>query len=96
MKSELAWAHVVWPVAVRKFRKEVESVVNESGLRVNLKHVGCVGMCHQVPLVEIVPNEGEPTLYAKVKPEDVKNIVERHFEAPGFLTKTKNKLFAFG
>ena len=75
-----------------EIRKEVESVVNESGLRVNLKHVGCVGMCHQVPLVEVVPNEGEPILYAKVKPEDVKNIVESHFEAPGFFTKTKNKL----
>jgi NADH:ubiquinone oxidoreductase subunit F (NADH-binding)/NADH:ubiquinone oxidoreductase subunit E/NAD-dependent dihydropyrimidine dehydrogenase PreA subunit len=75
-----------------EIRKEVESVVNENGLRVKLKHVGCVGMCHQVPLVEIVPNEGEPTLYAKVKPEDVKNIVESHFEAPGFFTKAKNKL----
>jgi NADH:ubiquinone oxidoreductase subunit F (NADH-binding)/NADH:ubiquinone oxidoreductase subunit E/NAD-dependent dihydropyrimidine dehydrogenase PreA subunit len=75
-----------------EIQKEVESVVNESGLRVNLKHVGCVGMCHQVPLVEVVPNEGESTLYAKVKPEDVKNIVESHFEAPGLFTKAKNKL----
>ena len=78
-----------------EIREEVESVVNESGLRVTLKHVGCVGMCHQVPLVEVVPNEGEPILYAKVKPEDVKNIVESHFEAPGILTKAKNKLLHF-
>lgn len=76
----------------QEIQEEVESVVNESGLHVNLKHVGCVGMCHQVPLVEIVPNEGEPTLYAKVKPEDVKNIVEKHFDAPGLATKLKNKL----
>lgn len=76
-----------------EIRKEVESVVNESGMRVSLKHVGCVGMCHQVPLVEIVPNEGETRLYAKVKPEDVKDIVENHFEAPNFFTRTKNKLF---
>ena len=76
----------------QEIQEEVESVVNHSGLRVKLKHVGCVGMCHQVPLVEIVPNEGEPTLYAKVKPEDVKNIVENHFEAPGLVTKLKNKL----
>lgn len=75
-----------------EIRREVEKVALENDLRVNLKHVGCVGMCHQVPLVEIVPNEGEPTLYAKVKPEDVKNIVENHFEAPGILTKAKNKL----
>jgi NADH:ubiquinone oxidoreductase subunit E len=78
----------------QEIQDEVESVVNESGLRVKLKHVGCVGMCHQVPLVEIVPNEGEATLYARVKPEDVKNIVESHFEAPGLVTRLKNKLFS--
>lgn len=75
-----------------EIRQEVENVVNESGLRVNLKHVGCIGMCHQVPLVEIVPNEGESKLYAKVKPEDVKNIVESHFQPPGLLARMKNKL----
>lgn len=78
-----------------EIEQEVEKVVNQNGLRVKLKHVGCVGMCHQVPLVEIVPNEGEPTLYAKVKPEDVKNIVESHFQPPGILSKIKNKLFHF-
>ena len=76
----------------KEIQEEVEHVVNDSGLRVSLKHVGCVGMCHQVPLVEVVPNEGEPTLYAKVKPEDVKNIVESHFQAPGLFTRLKNKL----
>ncbi len=78
-----------------EIRKEVEKVAGENHLRVKLKHVGCVGMCHQVPLVEIVPNEGEPTLYAKVKPEDVKKIVETHFEPPSLLSKLKNKLFNF-
>ncbi len=78
----------------QEIQQEVENIVNSSGLRVNLKHVGCVGMCHQVPLVEIVPNEGEPTLYAKVKPEDVKRIIESHFDAPGILTKAKNKLLS--
>jgi NADH-quinone oxidoreductase subunit F len=76
-----------------EIEKEVESVVNQNQLRVKLKHVGCVGMCHQVPLVEIVPNEGEPTLYAKVKPEDVRHIVESHFQPPGLLAKLKNKIF---
>ncbi len=78
-----------------EIRQEVENVVNDSGLQVKLKHVGCVGMCHQVPLVEVVPNEGEPTLYAKVKPEDVKGIVESHFDPPGILSKLKHKIFNF-
>ncbi|MDD4108494.1 MAG: NADH-ubiquinone oxidoreductase-F iron-sulfur binding region domain-containing protein, partial [Prolixibacteraceae bacterium] len=37
----------------------------------------------------------ESTLYAKVKPEDVKGIVESHFSPPGILGKLKNKLFHF-
>lgn len=78
-----------------EIEQEVESVVNQNNLRVKLKHVGCVGMCHQVPLVEIVPNEGEPTLYAKVKPEDVRNIVESHFQPPGILARLKNKILHF-
>lgn len=76
-----------------EIRSEVEKVVNESGLRVKLKHVGCVGMCHQVPLVEVVPNDTEPTLYAKVKPEDVKNIVDNHFSPSGIFAKLKTRLF---
>src|SRR5690554_6097353 len=34
-----------------EIQEEVESVVNQNHLQVKLKHVGCVGMCHQVPLV---------------------------------------------
>jgi NADH-quinone oxidoreductase subunit F len=39
--------------------------------------------------------KGEPTLYAKVKPEDVKSIVESHFQPPGFISKLKNKIYQF-
>lgn len=75
-----------------EIRKAVEQTVSDSGLRVKLKHVGCVGMCHQVPLVEIVPVNGEPSLYSKVKSEDVKDIVNSHFKSKGFLSRIKNKL----
>ncbi len=44
-----------------------------------VKRVGCVGMCHQTPLVEIVPRRGTPRLYAKVRPEDVAGIFDSHF-----------------
>jgi NADH-quinone oxidoreductase subunit F len=75
-----------------EIRQAVEDTVNSSGIRVKLKHVGCVGMCHQVPLVEIVPVNGEPTLYSKVKPEDVKDIVSSHFQPHGLLARLKSKL----
>jgi len=70
----------------------IENTIVETGLRVKLKSVGCVGMCHQVPLVEIVPVKGEPTLYSKVKPEDIQQIVAAHFQPARFFPRLKNKL----
>ncbi|MCK5461482.1 MAG: NAD(P)H-dependent oxidoreductase subunit E, partial [Bacteroidales bacterium] len=58
-----------------EIRQAVEETVQQRGLNVSLKHVGCVGMCHQVPLVEIVPEQKEATLYAKVSPDSVKSII---------------------
>ncbi len=76
-----------------EIRKAVEKVVNNNRLRVRLQHVGCVGMCHQVPLVEIIPSGQDPVLYSKVKPEDVKDIVFRHFKPPGLFNNLKRNLF---
>ncbi len=75
-----------------EIRDTVKDTIDRNGLNVKLKHVGCVGMCHQVPLVEIVPVEGETTLYSQVKAADVEQIVEQHFQPRGFLKKITNKL----
>jgi NADH:ubiquinone oxidoreductase subunit F (NADH-binding)/NADH:ubiquinone oxidoreductase subunit E len=75
-----------------EIRQAVEDSVQQRGLNVSLKHVGCVGMCHQVPLVEIVPEQKEATLYAKVSPDAVKSIIDQHFHPAGFLNRLKNKL----
>lgn len=75
-----------------EIRDAVQNTIDRKGLNVKLKHVGCVGMCHQVPLVEIVPNSGEPTLYSKVKAADVDQIVEEHFQPDGLLKRLSNKL----
>jgi len=75
-----------------EIRDAVKETIDRKGLNVKLKHVGCVGMCHQVPLVEIVPTEGEPTLYSKVKAEDVNQIVQEHFQPAGFFKRVTNKL----
>ena len=77
-----------------EIKDAVERTINQTGLKVNLKSVGCVGMCHQVPLVEIVPVKGEPTLYSKVKPEDIKQIVENHFQPSGRISRLKNRFLS--
>lgn len=43
-----------------------------------LKSVGCIGMCHAEPLVEIVSGDGESFMYGKVTPERAKTIVTEH------------------
>ncbi|MDA3817543.1 MAG: NAD(P)H-dependent oxidoreductase subunit E [Prolixibacteraceae bacterium] len=75
-----------------EIQNTVEQVVADEKLNVKLKHVGCVGMCHQVPLVEIVPNNHEPVLYSKVKPDDIKNIINTHFNPPGIFGKIQNRM----
>ncbi|NOR33184.1 MAG: 4Fe-4S dicluster domain-containing protein [Bacteroidales bacterium] len=75
-----------------EIRDAVKDTIDRNGLNVKLKHVGCVGMCHQVPLVEIVPTEGETTLYSKVKAADVEQIVEAHFQPDGFFKKISSRL----
>ncbi len=67
-----------------EIRSAVKDTIDRNELNVDLKHVGCVGMCHQVPLVEIVPKEGEPILYSKVKSVDIEQIVQQHFRPTGF------------
>ncbi len=68
-------------------REAIEETVHSNGLNVKLKHVGCVGMCHQVPLVEIVPVNEDPVLYTRVDPRDVKQIIEKHFNPPSIWKK---------
>ena len=62
-----------------EIQQAVNDAVNRNEMSVKLKHVGCVGMCHRVPLVEVVPLEGESKLYTHVKAVDVEQILKKHF-----------------
>jgi NADH-quinone oxidoreductase subunit F len=70
-------------------REALQNTVNEVGAEAVIKPVGCVGMCHQTPLIEVVSPNGEPVMYAKVKAKDAPRIVRRHFKAEGFLRRAK-------
>ena len=43
-----------------------------------VKTVGCNGMCHREPLVEVVHADGGATLYGRVTPEAARRIARRH------------------
>ena len=71
-----------------KVHQAIGEVLADCGAAAVVKRVGCVGMCHQTPLVEIVPPQGGPTrLFAKVTPDDVPAIVLGHFKPKGIVRR---------
>lgn len=70
-------------------RQELEDEVRKLGAAAIIKPVGCVGMCHQTPLVEIVSPKGEPVTYAKVRAEDAAQLVRRHFKPKGVIRRLR-------
>lgn len=76
-------------------KKAVEETIADTGIKISLKNVGCVGMCHQVPLVEVFPKDEKSTLYAKVKPEDIAGIIATHFKPQSTFGMLKNSVYKF-
>ncbi len=70
-----------------KVHGAIARILGETGAPATVKGVGCVGMCHQTPLVEISLPNGPTQLYAKVAPEDVPAIVMRHFKPRGIMRR---------
>jgi len=66
-----------------KLLEAIETAVSETSIKANIKHVGCVGMCYQTPLLEVVLPDGQTYLYTRVEPEDAKGIILKHFKVDG-------------
>jgi NADH-quinone oxidoreductase subunit F len=62
----------------------LRDTVNEFGIEATVKRVGCVGMCHQTPIVEVRLPGGPTAFYAKVGPDEAEGIVRRHFKPVSF------------
>ncbi len=75
-----------------KVKDELEHTLDHLEINAEIKPVGCVGMCHHTPLLEVVRPDNANKLYTKVKPKDVKRIVLRHF-TPNPLKKWKALLY---
>lgn len=55
-------------------------------LNIKIKPVGCVGVCNQTPLLEIVSSQKESSRYTNVKQDQVEEILLKHIK-PGSLNK---------
>ncbi len=76
----------------QEVRAELEKTVAEAGLRVDVKQVGCVGICNQVPILEIVKPGENTAFYARIKPEEVRKVVLSHFKPEGGYRKFKSRV----
>ncbi len=67
----------------------------ETGVKPKVKRVGCVGMCHRVPLIEIALPDREPVFYEKVQPESVGTILRRHYKSPSVTQRLKSRVLQY-
>jgi NADH-quinone oxidoreductase subunit F len=72
----------------RPVHEAMQAAVREAGCGV-VKAVGCGGMCHREPLIEVVDGNGGRAVYTHVSPEHVPRIVRRHLRPKGFLTRAR-------
>jgi NADH-quinone oxidoreductase subunit F len=63
-------------------KEALEKTLRKTGIHARIKQVGCVGMCHQTPLLELCPENGVEVFYSRVRAEEVPELVLRHFTPP--------------
>jgi NADH:ubiquinone oxidoreductase subunit E len=65
--------------------------LNESaaacGGSVVVKRVGCVGMCHRTPMIEVAEAGKSGTFYADLTAAQARALVQRHFKPRGFVQR---------
>jgi NADH-quinone oxidoreductase subunit F len=58
-----------------------------SGANVVVKRVGCVGMCHRTPMIEVAEAGKPGTFYADLTAAQARALVQRHFKSRGVLQR---------
>ena len=72
--------------------RELIAASRELGIEVNIKPVGCVGVCNKVPLIDVVLPDGSITRYPNVKAAEIKEILHHHFQPASYLKRLKNQI----
>ena len=80
----------------QEVKQALEKSLAENRIHVDVKRVGCVGVCNQVPMLEVhKPNE-KPTFYTRIKPEEVNQVIQDHFSSKNPFRKLgSGLLYAF-
>ena len=70
-------------------REALEDHAHQAGADGTVKVVGCNGMCHREPLVEVLESDGRHVIYGDVSPEQARKIVARHVRPKRWLTRAR-------
>jgi len=73
--------------------KALIAASGELGMEVNIKSVGCVGVCNKVPLIDVVQPDGTIVRYPNVKAKEIKEILHHHFKPASRFKRLQNSLF---
>ena len=65
----------------------LEKSARKCGGEVAVKRVGCVGMCHRTPLIEVAGAKSS-SFYADLTPDKARQLVHRHFRPRTFWQRT--------
>jgi NADH-quinone oxidoreductase subunit F len=77
----------------REILSEIIYIRDRYDLSLKMKPVGCVGVCNQTPLMEIVTSDNKSSRYTNVRRQQVEEILLKHIK-PGKVNKRlKSNLF---
>jgi len=76
-------------------KEELERTLQQNHIHVNVKQVGCVGVCNQVPMLEINKPDETPAYYTQINADEVRDIILKHFQPTRRIDKIKNRFNNF-
>jgi len=76
-------------------KEELEKTLANNKIKVDVKQVGCVGICNQVPMMEIQKYGEESTIYTKINSNEVGEIIEKHFRSESWISRFKNRFYNY-
>jgi NADH:ubiquinone oxidoreductase subunit F (NADH-binding)/NADH:ubiquinone oxidoreductase subunit E len=76
----------------REVFAEVQEIRKKYNLEVSIRSVGCVGVCNQTPLLEIITKDRKHRRYTNVRKDQVEEIILAHIRPATF---TKNLKYRF-
>ncbi|MDD3899488.1 MAG: SLBB domain-containing protein, partial [Syntrophomonadaceae bacterium] len=61
-----------------KVMEALKTELSSHNLQIEIQQTGCIGMCHNEPLVDIIDDNGQIFTYGKIDEKDIKAIIEQH------------------